>query len=34
MGVARLDLLREGVDVAKAALDRAPGEHRVDAAAL
>ena len=30
MGVARLDLLGEGVDIAEAALERAAGEDRVD----
>jgi hypothetical protein len=30
MGVARLDLLREGVDVSEAPLERAPWEDRVD----
>src|SRR5260370_37268232 len=34
MGVARLDLLREGVDVAEAALEGAAGEDRVDAGGL
>ena len=34
MGVARLDLLRQGVDVAEAALEGAAGEDRVDAGGL
>src|SRR6516162_5534276 len=34
MRVARLDLLREGVDVAEATLERAAGEDRVDAGGL
>src|SRR5260370_4102029 len=34
MGVARLDLLREGVDVAEAALEGAAGEDRVDSGGL
>ena len=34
MGVAGLDLLREGVDVAEAALEGAAGEDRVDAGGL
>jgi hypothetical protein len=34
MGVAGLDLLREGVDVAEAALQGAAGEDRVDAGGL
>jgi hypothetical protein len=34
MRVARLDLLREGVDVAEAALERAPWEDRIDPGCL
>jgi hypothetical protein len=34
MGVARLGLLRQGVDVAEAALEGAAGEDRVDAGGL
>jgi len=34
MRVARLDLLRDGVDVAKTALERAARKDRVDTAAL
>src|SRR5215469_14338193 len=34
MGVARLDLLRDGVDVAEAALERAAGKDRVDPSSL
>src|SRR5205807_5898516 len=34
MGVARLDLLREGVDVAEAALEGAAGEDRINAGGL
>jgi hypothetical protein len=34
MGVARLDLLRNGVDVAEAGLERVAGEDRVNAGGL
>ena len=34
MGIERLDLLREGVDVAEAALEGTAGEDRIDAGGL
>src|SRR5467141_3086044 len=34
MGIARLNLLREGVEVAEAALERAPREDRIDPGGL
>ena len=34
MGVARLNLLRDGMDVAKAPLERAAGEDRIDPGSL